>query len=484
MTARRAGACPITIIRTYTVTDACGNSSTAQQTITIDDTTAPTVTGTLTPISVEGCTAADRPAATLTLAYLRGAGLTITDACGDGGLTVTSSDGAPSGSCPITITRTYTVTDACGNSSTAQQTITIDDTTAPTVTGTLTPISVEGCTAADRPAATLTLAYLRGAGLTITDACGDGGLTVTSSDGAPSGSCPITITRTYTVTDACGNSSTAQQTITIDDTTAPTVTGTLAPISVEGCTAADRPAATLTLAYLRGAGLTITDACGDGGLTVTSSDGAPSGSCPITIIRTYTVTDACGNSSTAQQTITIDDTTAPTVTGTLAPISVEGCTAADRPAATLTLAYLRGAGLTITDACGDGGLTVTSSDGAPSGSCPITITRTYTVTDACGNSSTAQQTITIDDTTAPTVTGTLAPISVEGCTAADRPAATLTLAYLRGAGLTITDACGDGGLTVTSSDGAPSGSCPITITRTYTVTDACGNSARHSRRSL
>ena len=160
------------------------------------------------------------------------------------------------------------------------------------------------------------------------------------------------------------------QTITIDDTTAPTVTGTLTPISVEGCTAADRPAATLTLAYLRGAGLTITDACGDGGLTVTSSDGAPSGTCPITIIRTYTVTDACGNSSTAQQTITIDDTTAPTVTGTLTPISVEGCTAADRPAATLTLAYLRGAGLTITDACGDGGLTVTSSDGAPSGSLP------------------------------------------------------------------------------------------------------------------
>ncbi|MCK7533517.1 MAG: hypothetical protein MZV63_22030 [Marinilabiliales bacterium] len=118
---------------------------------------------------------------------------------------------------------------------------------------------------------------------------------------------------------------------------------------------------------------------------------------------------------------------------------------------------------------------MTSSDGAPGGSCPITITRTYTVTDACGNSTTAQQTITIDDTTAPTVTGTLTPISVEGCTAADRPAATLTLAYLRGAGLTITDACGDGGLTVTSSDGAPGGTCPITITRTYTVTDACGN---------
>ena len=469
------GTCPITIVRTYRVTDACGNYTTAAQTITIDDNTAPAITGTLTAIAVEGCTAVDRPAATLTLAYLRGAGLTITDACGDGGLTVTSSDGAPGGTCPITIVRTYRVTDACGNYTTAAQTITIDDNTAPAITGTLTAIAVEGCTAVDRPAATLTLAYLRGAGLTITDACGDGGLTVTSSDGAPGGTCPITIVRTYRVTDACGNYTTAAQTITIDDNTAPAITGTLTAIAVEGCTAVDRPAATLTLAYLRGAGLTITDACGDGGLTVTSSDGAPGGTCPITIVRTYRVTDACGNYTTAAQTITIDDNTAPAITGTLTAIAVEGCTAVDRPAATLTLAYLRGAGLTITDACGDGGLTVTSSDGAPGGTCPITIVRTYRVTDACGNYTTAAQTITIDDNTAPAITGTLTAIAVEGCTAVDRPAATLTLAYLRGAGLTITDACGDGGLTVTSSDGAPGGTCPITIVRTYRVTDACGN---------
>ncbi|WP_293052351.1 HYR domain-containing protein, partial [Paludibacter sp.] len=235
---------------------------------------------------------------------------TATDNCtSSGSITINHSDQIVTGSCAnnYTIKRTWTATDQSANTSSCIQTITVQDITAPAITGTLTPIAIEGCTAADRPSATNTLAYLRANGLTISDACGDAGLTVSSIDGAPSGSCPVTIIRTYTVTDACGNHSSAQQTITVNDNTAPAITGTLTPIAIEGCTAADRPSATNTLAYLRANGLTISDACGDAGLTVSSIDGAPSGSCPVTIIRTYTVTDACGNHSSAQQTITVND---------------------------------------------------------------------------------------------------------------------------------------------------------------------------------
>ncbi|MBL4725049.1 MAG: hypothetical protein JKY73_06750, partial [Lutibacter sp.] len=169
------------------------------------DVTVPTITGTLTPIATEGCDIGDKVSATNTLVYLRANGLTINDACNDTGLTVTSSDSAPSGTCPIILTRTYTVTDTCGNATTTTQAISIDDTNDPTVTGTLTPIATEGCNISDLQAPTNTLVYLRANGLTINDACGDGGLTVTSSDSAPSGTCPIILTRTYTVTDTCGN---------------------------------------------------------------------------------------------------------------------------------------------------------------------------------------------------------------------------------------------------------------------------------------
>jgi hypothetical protein len=114
---------------------------------------------------------------------------------------------------------------------------------------------------------------------------------------------------------------------------------------------------------------------------------------------------------------------------------------------------------------------VTSSD-ASSGTCPLVITRTYTITDACGNSTTVTQTINVNDTQAPVVTGTIPASTVEGCGPTDVPAAATTVAALEALGITIADACTpDANLVVTSSD-ASSGTCPLVITRTYTITDA------------
>jgi hypothetical protein len=471
------GTCPLVITRTYVITDACGNSATATQTINVDDNTAPVITGTIAPVTIEGCTTADAPAALTTVAALETAGLTITDACtADANLVVTSSQ-TSTGTCPLVITRTYVITDACGNSATATQTINVDDNTAPVITGTIAPVTIEGCTTADAPAALTTVAALETAGLTITDACtADANLVVTSSQ-TSTGTCPLVITRTYVITDACGNSATATQTINVDDNTAPVITGTIAPVTIEGCTTADAPAALTTVAALETAGLTITDACtADNALTVSSSQ-TSTGTCPLVITRTYVITDACGNSASVNHTINIDDNTAPVITGTMTPVTVEGCTTADAPAALTTVAALEALGVTITDACTpDASLTVSSSQ-TSTGTCPLVITRTYVITDACGNSASVNHTINIDDNTAPVITGTMTPVTVEGCTTADAPAALTTVAALEALGITITDACTpDASLTVSSSQ-TSTGTCPLVITRTYVITDACGNSA-------
>ncbi len=404
-----AGTCPTVITRTYTVTDACTNSVNIIHTITVDDTQAPVVTGTLSVTNVEGCNAGAAPAAATTVGALEAlaGSITITDACTpDASLTVSHSD-AIAGTCPTVITRTYTVTDACLNSVNIIHTINVDDTQAPVVTGSLSVTNVEGCNAGAAPAAATTVAALEAlaGGITITDACiPDASLTVTHTN-TSAGTCPIVITRTYTVTDACLNSVNIIHTINVDDTQAPLVTGSLNPTTVEGCDISAAPAAVTTVAALEAlaGSITITDACTpDASLTVSHTD-AEAGLCPTVITRTYTITDACTNSVNIIHTINVDDTQAPTWTTAVNFLDrTVQCSDAAGIAAAQALFPV------ATDNCDADVTNIVKTAGAfVAGSCPEagTYTNTWTVTDACGNVSAAySQVITIIDTQAPTWT--------------------------------------------------------------------------------
>jgi hypothetical protein len=117
---------------------------------------------------------------------------------------------------------------------------------------------------------------------------------------------------------------------------------------------------------------------------------------------------------------------------------------ADAPAALTTVAALENAGLTITDACtADANLWYQSSQ-LQQVTCPLVITRTYVITDACGNSASVNQTINVDDNTAPVNHRyTLLPDNYRRfAPTADAPAsALLLLLHLKLLVLTITDAC-------------------------------------------
>ena len=403
-------------------------------------------------------------------------GITITDACtADASLTVSHAD-TPAGTCPVIITRTYTVTDGCLNSVNIIHTITVDDTQPPVVTGLLSTTIVEGCNVGAAPAAVNTVAGLEAlaGSITITDVCTPKASLVVSHADVPAGTCPIVITRTYTVTDGCANSVNIIHTINVDDTQAPVITGSLTPTTLEGCNVGAAPAAVTTVAALEAlaGGITITDACtADASLTVSHTD-VSAGLCPIVITRTYTVTDGCLNSVNIIHTINVDDTQAPTWTTAVNFLNrTVQCSDAAGIAAAQALFP------TASDNCDADVTNIVKVAGAfVAGSCPEagTYTNTWTVTDACGNVSAAYtQVITIIDTQAPTWTTAVNFLNrTVQCSDAAGIAAAQALFP------TASDNCDADVTNIVKVAGVfTAGSCPEagTYTNTWTVTDACGN---------
>src|SRR5207237_8936451 len=118
--------------------------------------------------------------------------------------------------------------------------------------------------------------------------------------------------------------------------------------------------------------------------TLTFADVTTPGSCTEAhdVTRTWTATDHCATSSTASQVIHVVDTTAPSLSTLPGPTTIQ-CPAI--PSFTTP---------TATDAC-DPSPTLTFADVTTPGNCPQAsdVTRTWTATDHCGNSSTASQVI-------------------------------------------------------------------------------------------
>lgn len=281
------------------------------------------------------------------------------------------------------------------------------------------------------------------------------------------------------VTDANNCTATDVDTVFVRDTDLPTITGTLAVVSYNGCSTADAPAAVTTSAELQALGLTLADNCTAADALVVNSRDDVSGNCPIVINRYYTVTDACGNvSAEYMQTLQVFDSVAPQVTIDIVETHINGCDETAAPAVVTTPAGLQALGFDFNDGCTSFDQLTVANEENIAGTCPTVITRTYTVSDACGNTSaTMTHTITVFDSIAPVINGAIADVTVDGCSLndiADRPIATTADELLALGGITIDESCSAIEMTLQSNETVTYG-CPIVVVRTYTVADACGN---------
>ncbi len=415
------GSCPEIITRTYRVTDGCSNFIDVQQIITVNDTQNPVFAA--PPANVTIQCSGDVPPMT---------DLGWTDNC-DGSGIVTGTDGAiVGGNCGGTITRTWTFTDACGNNSTVNQTITINDTQNPVLAAPPANITVE-CVG-DVPAMT---------NLGWTDNC-DGSGSIAGTDGAlAGGNCGGTITRTWTYTDACGNNATVTQTITVDDTTPPTASN---PTTVNVVNGNPIPPIDITVVTDEA------DNCTVAPIVTFVSQSSDGGFCPETVTRVYRITDDCGNSIDVDHLILIADVIAPTASN---PLNINVSCASNVPLPDPTV---------VTDEADNSGIApivAFVSDLSDGNFCPETITRTYSVTDDCGNSITVTQTIIITPTAAPIVPAN-ATSFVECIADAIQPSAPV-----------VTDECGNNLVPVIAANLDPV--CEGDKIYTYTYTDCAGN---------
>ncbi len=434
-----AGSCPqeYAITRTWTATDACGNIANCIQVITIEDSTPPTITSCPANVTIE-CVG-ELPDVDLTFVL-------ATDNCGGQTVVTFIGETINNQSCAnqFTMTRTFMATDLCGNSTTCNQTIEVFDSIPPTII--FCPLDVAiACDESTDPMNT---------GLaTGSDNC-VGTPVISYSDIIVAGSNDqeYTITRTWFATDECGNEINCVQIITVFDSASPIITFCPPDVFIE-CNESSDPSNT---------GLAVASDNCDASPVMTFSDVTLAGLCSqgYTITRTWRATDASGNSSTCEQIITVDDTIGPTFTFCPSDVII-ACEESTDPSNT---------GFAIASDNCDGMPVVSSSDISLAGSCPseYTITRTWTTTDACGNTSSCIQLITIEDGTPPIFVSCPANVTVE-C-ASELPIVDLNLAL-------ATDNCGGQTVITFVGEVISDQTCAnqFTLIRTFKATDLCGN---------
>ena len=336
---------------TWTATDAAGNSASSKQVVTVQDTTKPKISAP-TDVIVEATSVSDNN-------IILG-DATVTDNGEIQSITNDAPDTFPIGTTIIT----WTATDAAENVATDTQKVKVVDTTAPTITAP-EDVTFEAVSSTDNP-------------VPIGQANASDIQFVTITNDAPS-ALPLGETIvTWNATDIEGHWSIATQTVTVVDTISPILV--LPADVVAEASSLDHNIVSIGQA-------TAQDVIGISSIT----NNAPSDFAFGKTIVTWTATDTSGNSVSANQTITIADTTAPEL-----KVPKNVISEASDPISNI----VQIGDATASDIIGIDSITNDAPDVFPIGLTTIT----WTATDTSGNTVNATQTVTVQDTTNPTIT--------------------------------------------------------------------------------
>ncbi len=342
-------------------------------------------------------------------------------------------------SCDKWITRTYKVTDKCGNCASVTHKIHVKDVTKPTADS--IPDLTLSCND-PIPVASISL-------VNASDNCGSVTKTL-FSEKTTGDNCSKLITRIYKVADQCGNYIFVRHRIYIKDLIKPTA-DSISDLNLS----CNDPIPTANIALVHASDNCCTP-------TVTLLSETPSGDlCNKLITRIYKVTDQCGNFILVRHRIFIKDLIAPTLLGEI-PVTYLQCNE------TLPTANLNLIKDYVSDNCCVPTISFVCDENVGSDPCDKVTKRTFKVEDHCGNWINVYQYFHIKDTIKPTLLGEVPAIYLQ-CNETV-PGANLELIKQY-----VSDNCAVPTVTFVCDENVGNDPCDRVIKRTYKVEDLCGN---------
>jgi hypothetical protein len=347
------------LVREWESQDSCGNSVTDDQTITVIDTTPPTLIDVPDDVVVD-CDSLPPPEM-----------VHADDNCDDvqAILTFTEINGTCAGTKKLV--RTWTATDLTGNTVTESQTVSFTDSNAPSFIFEFDIDPVEYPECDDIPDPPLVTAHDDCSGnVTVVDT--NSTVDIVNEDN-------YKIIRTWYAEDDCGHFARFVQTLVVQDTTPP-------EFDIPGDTTADCDDVPDEASVIG------EDNC-DEALSVIYTETKIEGTCEhsYTLVRTWSATDLSGNFLTKDQTIVVTDTDLPSIDVQGGSQIIAECD--DIPPSNAS----------SSDDCDKSVHVEESPEVKIDGSSPYDykLVRTFTATDRCGNQASAAQTVIVEDTTPP-----------------------------------------------------------------------------------
>ncbi len=293
-----------------------------------------------------------------------------------------------------TVTRTYLLTDICGNKTTVTQNILIDFKLLPEVI--TIPVLPSDCRIS-APYKNYNSFYAEG-GRIAGRLCNNNPDNIKLEfikDITDGKTCPKTITRYYKVTDECGNITIFTQKTTIDDKVPPII---ICPPAITGVSHKAIPEP-YTLDEFLAAGGDTADNCGIAKFEVIYNNSVRNGA-EIIVTRVYRVTDFCGLSADCSHLITAKIDEPITIScPPLAPAEVE-CYS-DLPSPMKWYEFVSQGGSATSYFGIDTASFILITQVPASIECSGIVTRTYEIRDSLGRIATCSQEFTVNDKTRP-----------------------------------------------------------------------------------